>query len=299
MEIKHLKTFSKVAQCLHFNQAAKALNCSQSTVSAQIKLLEEELDLLLFDRLGKKIILTDAGHKLVRYSQKIINLEKETLSDLRENCEPFGLISLRASQSIGAYLIPDILAQFSAKYPRVSFNVETCSLASLKDELRSGIIDLAFLFTDYTDGNGFQTESLRIEPLVLIAGPDHRLTMKEEISIKDMAGETIILPKHDCGYKMVFEKMLSEANIKTGAKMEFNSVEAVKQCVIKGLGITIIPKLSVQNEIEKSKLVILPLKDEILETSVSMIWHKNKWLSPTLTEFMNCARKRICLVSKK
>jgi len=114
-----------------------------------------------------------------------------------------------------------------------------------------------------------------------------------------MEGETIILPKHDCGYKMVFEKMLSEANIKTCAKMEFNSVEAVKQCVIKGLGITIIPKLSVQNEIEESKLVILPLKDEILETSVSMIWHKNKWLSPTLAEFMNCARERICLVSKK
>ncbi len=296
MEIKHLKTFSKVAQLLHFNHAATALNCSQSTVSAQIKLLEEELDLLLFDRLGKKIILTDAGSKLVRYARKIIDLEKETLSEITESHEPFGLISLRASQSIGAYLIPGVLEQFSRRYPRVGFNVETCSMASLKDELRSGIIDLAFLFTEYADGNGFQTESLRIEPLVLVAKPDHYLAMEKEILIGDLDGETIILPKHDCGYKMVFEKMLSEANIKTASKMEFNSVEAVKQCVIKGIGITIIPELSVRDEIEGGKLTILPLKDEILETSVSMIWHKNKWLSPTLTEFMDCARKAISLV---
>jgi DNA-binding transcriptional LysR family regulator len=155
---------------------------------------------------------------------------------------------------------------------------------------------VAFLLADEAAVKGFQTEVLRIEPLVLIAGPGHRLAMKNKIQIQDLNGETIILPKHDCGYKMVFEKMLVEQNIKTASKMEFNSVEAVKRCVMKGIGISIIPRLSVRDEINEGKLTVLPLADEILETCVLMIWHKNKWLSPTLTEFMNCARKTISLI---
>ena len=296
MEIRYLKTFRTVAHLLNFNQAAKILNCSQSTVSAQIKLLEEELDVLLFDRLGKKIILTDAGSKLIRYAQKMIDLEKETFSEIADNGERVGDISIRAPQSVGTYLIPEILEVFRGLYPGIGFNIETCSIVSLKNELRSGIVDVAFLLADEAAVKGFQTEVLRTEPLVLIAGPGHRLAMKNKIQIQDLNGETIILPKHDCGYKMVFEKMLVEQNIKTASKMEFNSVEAVKRCVMKGIGISIIPRLSVRDEINAGKLTILPLTEEILETCVLMIWHKNKWLSPTLTEFMDCARKTISLI---
>ena len=296
MEIKHLKTFRKVAHLLNFNQAARSLNCSQSTVSAQIKLLEEEFDVLLFDRLGKKIILTHAGNKLIRYAQKIIDIEKETLSEIAGNGELIGDISIRAPQSVGTYLIPEVLDGFRERYPRVGFNVETCSIVSLKNELRSGIVDVAFLLADHAAVKGFQTEVLRIEPLILIAKPGHYLTKRNKIQIQDLNGETVILPKHDCGYKMVFEKMLAEQNIKTASKMEFNSVEAVKRCVMKGIGISIIPQLSVRDEIKMGKLAELPLTDEIIETCVLMIWHKNKWLSPTLTEFMNCARKTISMI---
>lgn len=285
-----------MAHLLNFNQAAKILNCSQSTVSAQIKLLEEELDVLLFDRLGKKIILTDAGSKLIRYAQKMIDLEKETFSEIADNGERVGDISIRAPQSVGTYLIPEILEAFRGLYPGIGFNIETCSIVSLKHELRSGIVDVAFLLADEAAVKGFQTEVLRIEPLILIAGPGHRLAMKNKIQIQDLKGETIILPKHDCGYKMAFEKMLVEQNIKTASKMEFNSVEAVKRCVMKGIGISIIPRLSVRDEINAGKLTALPLAEEILETSVLMIWHKNKWLSPTLMEFMDCARKTIPLI---
>lgn len=296
MEIRYLKTFRTVAHLLNFNQAAKILNCSQSTVSAQIKLLEEELDVLLFDRLGKKIILTDAGSKLIRYAQKMIDLEKETLSEIAGKGERIGDISIRAPQSVGTYLIPEILEVFRGLYPGIGFNIETCSVVSLKHELRSGIVDVAFLLSDEAAVKGFQTEVLRIEPLVLIAGPGHGLAMKNKIQVQDLKGETIILPKHDCGYKMMFEKMLVEQNIKTASKMEFNSVEAVKRCVMKGIGISIIPRLSVRDEINAGKLTVLPLAEEILETCVLMIWHKNKWLSPTLTAFMDCARKTISLI---
>ena len=175
MEIRHLKTFMKVAHLLNFNQAAKALNCSQSTVSAQIKLLEEELDVLLFDRLGKKIALTDAGGKLIRYARKMIDIEKETFSEITGNGEPVGEISIRAPQSVGTYLIPEVLEVFRRSYPGAGFNIETCSIVSLKNELRSGIVDVAFLLSDEAAVKGFQTEVLRTEPLVLIAGPGHRL----------------------------------------------------------------------------------------------------------------------------
>lgn len=293
MEIRHLKTFRTVAYLLNFNKAAKVLNYAQSTISAQIKSLEEDLDVLLFYRAGKKITLTEAGSKLIRYAQKIIDMEKETISVVTNIEKPGGLITIRAPQSIGTYMIPSIIKKYHSKNPKMCFNVESCAAFSLELELRSGIIDIAFLLADSVDTKDFKTECLRIEPLILAAGWNHRLSGKNTIKTEDLNGETIILPKHDCGYKMIFEKILTEKKIEYASKMEFNSVEAVKQCIMKGLGVSVIPEISVKDEIRNKKLVALPWEDELLETSVIMIWHSKKWVSPALADFMDYAREVI------
>lgn len=293
MEIRYLKTFRTVAHLLNFNKAAKVLNYAQSTISAQIKLLEQDLGVLLFHRAGKKITLTEAGSKLIRYAQKMIDMEKETISVVTNVEKPGGLITIRAPQSIGTYMIPSIIKKYHSRNPNMGFSVETCAAFSLEPELRSGIVDIAFLLADSIDAKDFNTECLKIEPLYLVSGINHRLAKKKTIKTKDLNGQTIILPKHDCGYKMTFEKILAEEKIEYASKMEFNSVEAVKQCVIKGIGISVIPEISVKNEIKNKKIAVLPWADELLETSVIMIWHSKKWISPALARFMDYARKVI------
>ena len=291
MELRQLRTFQTVARLMNFNRAADALNYAQSTVSAQIKLLEEELGVSLFDRLGKRIVITEAGQKLMRYAQKMIDIEQETLTEISNSETLIGSISVRAPQSVGTYLLPSVLQQFKNQYPRVGFDVSSCALFTLGQELRSGIIDVAFLLAESVNAADLTAELIRIEPLVFVSDPNHVLTKSAGMTFRDLNGQSILLPKHDCSYKMQFEEMLAADNIRPSVVMEFNSIEAIKQCVIKGLGITVIPEIAVKAELAQERLKALPWLDEPLETGVLMIRHKDKWISPALKVFMDICRE--------
>jgi len=136
---------------------------------------------------------------------------------------------------------------------------------------------------------------IRIEPLVFVSDPNHVLTKSVGMTFRDLNGQSILLPKHDCSYKMQFEEMLTAENISPSVVMEFNSIEAIKQCVIKGLGITVIPEIAVKEELAQEKLKKIPWLDEPLETGVLMIRHKDKWISPALQAFMDISRKTMKL----
>jgi len=291
MELRQLKTFQTVARLLNFNRAAEILNYSQSAVSAQIKLLEEELGVPLFDRLGKSVRLTEAGHMLVQYSQKMLDIEQETLAKVAGWEEPYGSISIRIPQSIGTYLLPSVLSEFQTQFPKVGLDISSCAYHSLQHELKAGLIDVAFLLADSIPFSELKAELLRIEPLVIVSSPDHPLAKQSAIHIRDLAGQSILLPKHDCSYKMLFEQILTEEKVDSATFMELNSIEAIKQCVIKGIGVTMIPMMSVAQEIAQQKLKILPWSEEKLETAILMIWHKDKWLSPTLQAFMDTVKE--------
>ncbi len=291
MEIRQLRTFQTVARLLNFNRSAQILNYSQSAVSAQIKLLEEELGVPLFDRLGKKVRLTEAGQMLVNYSRKMLDIEKEALANVAGWKEPRGSIALRIPQSIGTYLLPSVLKRFQVRFPRVGFDVGSCAYQALPHELKSGVTDVAFLMADSIHFSELKAELLRIEPLVMTSSPDHPLAAGSALGVRDLAGETILLPKHDCSYKMFFEKTLAEEKMDPPTMMELNSIEAIKRCVMKGVGVTMIPAISIRREIAQKRLAVLPWSEEPLETAILMIWHKDKWLSPTLRAFMDTARE--------
>jgi DNA-binding transcriptional LysR family regulator len=293
MELRQLKTFVTVAQLLSFNRAAEILNYAQSTVSSQIKLLEEEFGQPLFDRLGKRILLTEAGHLLLQYSQKMLSIEKETLSKVSGWEEPHGTISIRMPQSILTYYLPSILSKFHVSFPKVGLDISTCAYDVILNELRTGIIDVAFLLANSIPFSELKTECLRIEPLVVVSSSNHPLAGQNNMHIRDLADQSIFLPKHDCSYKMIFEHILTEENIGPVTFMELNSLEAIKQCILKGLGVAMIPLMAVKNEIEKNQMTILSWPEETLETAILMIWHKDKWLSPTVLSFMNMVKEVI------
>ena len=123
--------------------------------------------------------------------------------------------------------------------------------------------------------------------------PDRDIDWPENpvFSMGDMAGESILLPRHDCSYKMIFEGMLAEAGVDSVVFMVLNSIEAIKKCVLQGIGVAMIPRMSVKEEIDQKKMVALALPEENLETAVLMIWHKEKWVSPTLQAFMETVRR--------
>ena len=289
MELREIKTFKSVATLLNFNRAAEALHCVQSTVSAQIKALEEDFGVPLFDRLGKRVFLTEAGQVLLRYAEKMLALEDEIFVQVTGKEEPCGLLSIRAPQTVGTYYLPGVIEVFNKRFPQFSLDISSCAFHALQQELKSGITDVAFLLTDMISSQELKSEVLGIEKLIIAVHPKHELALLSVVRPEDLKGQTLLLPKHDCSYKMVFEQILTVGKIRATV-IEYNSIEAIKQCVLRGLGITLLPESALQNEIERKRLMSLPYSEGPLETAILMIWHKDKWISPALKCFMNAAR---------
>lgn len=289
MELRQLRTFVSVAQLLSFNGAAQALNYAQSTISTQIRLLEEEFGKPLFDRLGKSIVLTQAGEVLLRYADKMLAMEKETLTQVAGWEEAHGSITIRAPQSLSIYALPPVLKQFKDHYPRVGLEISSCAL-TLQQELRSGIIDLAFLLADSIQEHDLIAEVLSFEKLFLVAGSGHALADVSSLQVKDLDGHTVFLPTQDCSYKMLFEQMLTEEKVVPGSILALNSIEAIKHCVRRGIGVTLIPEMAIKRELAAGELVRLPWVENEMETAILMIRHKDKWIPPALRMFMDLVR---------
>ena len=275
MEFRQLKTFKTVATLLSFNRAAQVLNYSQSTVSSQIKSLEEKFGKPLFDRLGKRIALTETGRTLLRYCEKLLSLEEETVAQVSGIEEPRGVLSVRAPQSVSTYYLPQVIDSFGRRYPHISLDINTCAYHVLQQELKTGITDVAFLLTEMVTSQELHSEVLSLERLSIAAGPDHPLATRNRVDWEDLKGQTLLVPKHDCAYRMVFEQGLNEAEVHTGRMIEYNSVEAIKQCLKRNMGLAILPEMALRHEVVTHQLVALPWSEEPLETGLLMIWHKD------------------------
>jgi DNA-binding transcriptional LysR family regulator len=179
----------------------------------------------------------------------------------------------------------------------VGFDISTCAYHSLQHELKIGVTDVAFLLTDSIQSSHLTAEVLGFESVVIVASPEHPLAAKSVIHIRDLENQSILLPKHDCSYKMLFEQILSEEKVEVANMIELNSVETIKRCVMEGIGVTMIPEIAVRAEIAQKKLAILPWAEDRLEAAILMIWHKDKWISPTLQAFMDTVREVIVPMS--
>lgn len=290
MELRQLKTFQTVGRLLSFYRAAETLHYAQSTVSAQIKGLEEEFGLPLFDRLGKKVVLTEAGEMLMEYAGKMLAIEAETRAGVSGRKEPQGCISLRIPESIGTYLMAGAIRDFHAAFPKIGFNISACAFNSLKQEMKTGVTDLAFLISDYIAASELVVEALGFVNIVAVCGPDHPAAGKNAFTLQDFGNQAILLPKQDCSYKMQFEKELTGNSIQIAAKIEMNSVEMLKQCIMQGVGIAVLPEVTVRKERDSGRMHVLPWNQAGLEQAVLMLWHKDKWISPALHAFMEATR---------
>lgn len=294
MEIRQLRSFRTVARLLSFKKAAERLNYAQSSISAQIQALEDDLGVRLFDRLGRnKILLTDAGQSLLHYADKIIALEEETRSEINGAKEPRGTLTIRVPESMCVHVFPAVIRTFRAQYPRVQLNLTTCAHEGLQNDLRKGITDLAFLLTESVQAADLEVEVLGFEPVIMVASPVHHLAKKKKVKTDDLAKETILLSRVDCSYRKSFENILDETGIRNDTPLIFHSVAALKQCVAEGVGISILPEVAARKDLSAGTLIRLNWEEGAIEVGVLMIWYKEKWLSPTLKAFMDATRKEL------
>ncbi len=289
MNLQRLQTFRTVATLMNFNRAAEMLHYSQSTVSAQIKTLEDEIGILLFKRIGKSVQLTEAGAKMLVYADKLLAIQEEAVAEVTGKNLTAGLMTIRMPQTIATHYLPSVLREYQPRFPGVRIDITSCAMHALEHELRIGTVDLAFLFSDTITAKNLQCELLTIEPLVIAAHPNSTFATKRVASWKDLQGQVLLFPKSDCGYRMAFEQALAAERIVPETIMEMNCIEAIKQTIKQGVGVTIIPQLAISKELQSGEIACVEWTD-VLETGVQMIHYRDKWQSPVVREFMELMR---------
>ena len=197
MEIRQLKTFVCVAELLSFTRASRKLYLAQSSVSAQVKALEEELDVKLFDRIGRRVLLTDAGRKLYAYARRVEEMTREIQSEFSSDRYARGALTIRVPETLASVYMPAVVERFHSDHPKVKLELINCSDEQLREELNSGRIDLAFLLTDTIHWKAVNVKRMRTEKLVLAAGTTHPLARQNDVALADLTGHTLLLPKTD------------------------------------------------------------------------------------------------------
>ncbi|MBD0380829.1 LysR family transcriptional regulator [Paenibacillus sedimenti] len=294
MELKQLQTFRAVATELSFTRAAEVLAYAQSSVTAQIQGLEQQFGVPLFNRLGKRVAITEEGKRLLFYAERMLQLADEAQLAVRGDDEPSGTLRIGAPESLFTYRLPPILREFRSRCPKVELHFKPDFYPGhlgLRREVMQGTVDVALFFNYPRLSDTLIVEQLLQETLLLIAEPDHPLTRLETVLPGKLEGEVILLTEAGCTYRELFEQILRGANVHPATKLEFASVEAIKQCVMAGMGIGFLPEIAVRAEISSGRMTALRWSGEELSVVTHLAWHKDKWISPALRVFLELVKQ--------
>jgi DNA-binding transcriptional LysR family regulator len=282
VHVKHLQSFLTAAKLLNFGEAARTLNYSQSTVSEQIHCLEDYLGTKLFERLGKRVFLTEQGKKLLPFAERMVRNAEELKDLFRDNETVSGALTIGAAESLCAFWLPPLLKEYKRRYPEVQLIIKVGRCPDFRQWLQQGIIDAAFSYNDEFDQPQLrQTELFRGET-VFVASPDHELSACPVLEAQHLAGQTLLLPEADAGYRIDLENLLAKEHVKARTIMEFDSLEAIKQCVKNGLGVSHLPRIVVEEELKRGELIVFDWRGPAIPIQARMVLHREKWLTPPL-----------------
>ncbi|MCM3258146.1 LysR family transcriptional regulator [Paenibacillus lautus] len=295
MELRQLITFRTVASTLNFSRAAEVLSYVPSNVTMQMKALEDELGVRLFDRLGKQLVLTTAGQRFLTHVQSVLDQLEEAKTVVHDNEVLSGTLTISANEVICAYRLPAVFQLFRSRHPGVRLIFRSVPNQELKQTLFEGSADVVFMLDEPIRSSGLAVEPLLEETFRLFAAPDHPLAKRTVLRLEDFHEEVFLTNEKGCPYRTMFDRSFEKEGIDSITYLEFQSAEAIKQCAISGIGIAFLPEIVVEAEVERGELVALPWQIPDLQVYTQMLWHKDKWLSPIMMSFIEAAREILAL----
>ena len=293
MEVRQLQTFCVLAEELNFTRTAERVFTVQSNVTSQIKALEAELGVPLFDRLAKRVVLTEAGRRFRPYAEKALAAMDQGSRAVKFGAEPAGPLNIYAPESVLTYRLPEVLKLFRKRYPKVELIFRPESDSKLADELECGKLDLAISMSDSIDAEHLTSIGMRNEDIYLFTTPDHPLANAKKVHAKDLVDQTLLLTESGCGYRKKLDMQLAAANVRPQHVTEFSSVEAIKQCVQAGMGIGFLPEIVIACELNKKQFTVMNWHGAKMSIATHIVWHKDKWISPGMQAFLDVLKDRL------
>lgn len=291
MDVRDLQVFLSVAKHLNYTRAAEEVNLSQPSVSVRMRQLEQDLGSKLFEQLGKKIALTEAGHLLVPFATRII----AAMSDARHAIGELrglerGLLRIGASTTPGMYLIPRTIARFKQRYPKIEVHLAVRDTRQIEDGVIRNDFDFGFV-GGHLAGDEVDVLPWIIDELILIAPTRHRLASRKMVRPNDLAGEKFISREQGSATRAAVSAHLRTWPIAVEAVMELENPESVKKAVQHGLGIAFISSFAVESELEAKTLVAVKLQGPKIRRELKIVYRKDKHLSEAARAFFKIAHE--------
>src|SRR5262245_18850573 len=244
IELRHLRYFLAVAEEQHFTRAAGKLNVTQPTLSHQIRELEGQLNLALFDRVGRRVKLTAAGETLLPYARRVVRelAEAQTALDELHGLKR-GALRVGIVQTVNACVIPEIVARFGAAHPGIDVTCHEMAVAEIEAELESGRLDLGISFLPPAR-KCLTGQKLFAEELVAVVAADHALAKRRQLRITDVAKHPLALLAQKFCTRQLIDRAMAEAGVQPEVKVEMNSVDSILSTVRRTQLVTLLPALA-------------------------------------------------------
>jgi LysR family transcriptional activator of glutamate synthase operon len=286
MELRHLRYFEAIARLNHVTKAALELHVAQPALSKQLRDLEEELGVTLFDRVGRRVQLTEAGAALLPHARAILGQVEAARAAMAERIGlQRGLATVGAPPTVGTHLLPSALAAFNTRYPGIELRLREAGIATLLEQLAAGLADLAVVALPVDDPD-LTVAPLFSEELVLAVAPQHPLAHRSSVRLSDMANEAFVLSPPNYELRETTLVACRQAGFAPRVVLDGGEMDTLLRFVAAGLGVALVPQLAVA---DLTDLVPLHISDQKLRRSLAIVWRGDRVASPAaraLREFL-------------
>lgn len=291
MELHYLKLFNTLASEHSFSKTADALFISQPAVSMQIKKLETDLGLKLFDKIGRKIYLNENGKLLYEYTKKIFELVDEARSQLN-HCSGTvnGIVNIGASNTPGTYILPAILGDYMEMHPMVECKLHIANTYEIEHMILDNQVDFAINGGNIPYCGRISVEKLSEDDIIFVTAPGGKLSECDVITRKDLIDCRFVTHERNSMLYKQLEYILKELELPVNITMTLGSIDAIKQAVSAGLGLSAIPRSAVRTELKYKLLKPLKIKDREWMYPYNLIYYKGKYISPAVNTLMELVK---------
>lgn len=290
LQLPHLETFSKAAESSSFTAAAKSLQLTQAAVSQRVQFLEKSLGVSLFRRQGGRVLLTEAGRRLYSYAQRILDLHREARQEIAgQHPSISGELLLGASTIPGEHLLPALLSVFHQRYPSIQVRADITDSMVVMEKVEHGRVQLG-LVGRKSDNPHLEFRSFAHDRMVLVVPPGHAWSKRTRVSVKHLCKQPLVLREAGSGMRHCFEKGLQRVGKSLRdlqVALELGSNEAIKEAVLRGMGVAILSSYAVQKELKAGQLTALQVTDLHCDREMFVVWDRRRVLSAPARVFLH------------
>lgn len=293
MEIRNLYAFLQVASTQSFTRAGQVLGYSQSNISMQIQQLEREVGAPLFDRIGRRVTLTQYGQELLPYAQRIVStaVEMENLTRSERTLE--GMLRVGMVESLFEMLFQPAVVRYHQRFPRVRVELTVDGTATLQEQLRQGQLDAACLIDGPLPQGQWNLWQVRQAAIVVVANPRHRLAGWAQVPLEELTGEEFILMESSAPYSAGFQRAMAAKGLPVEPFLQLQSAEMALRLVQEGPFLSVLPDYAVRRAMEEGLVRVLPIPDLQLVQQVQMVLWRTKVVTPQIQGFLEELRQAL------